>query len=344
MRASAFRAKRMTAPLLEKHFRASHSSPVLHECSGLRYNDQDREQVRMALNEEEEVERMSNVKTTIIFVRHAQSVHPFSDDRSRPLTEAGLKDREVVVETLKDRHIDAFISSPYKRSFDTIATAAELRGMEIQTDERFRERKSGINPRSFLDRRWADFSFSEEGGECYQSVQDRNMEALKEVLKKYEGKTVVIGTHGTALSTILNYYNPAFGAEDFLRIVAWMPYIVELEFENGEYLGMRELAHVQKPYLEIDFSTITACGESCTKCEKKLDGRCPGCIEADGYVPGWKESGRCKIHACTREHGVQFCGLCEKFPCENTTKLIHWNKDIIARLTYLRNEYNRKQR
>lgn len=54
----------------------------------------------------------------------------------------------------------------------------------------------------------------------------------------------------TPLSTILNYYNPKFGAEDFLRIVAWMPYIVELEFENQEYLSMRELAYVQKPYLK----------------------------------------------------------------------------------------------
>lgn len=34
-----------------------------------------------------------------------------------------------------------------------------------------------------------------------------------------------------------------------------------------------------------DFSVITACGECCTGCEKKKDGRCPGCIEADGVVP-----------------------------------------------------------
>ena len=45
-----------------------------------------------------------------------------------------------------------------------------------------------------------------------------------------------------------------------------------------------------------DFSTITACGECCVECKKKLSGECPGCIEADGAVPEWKESGRCKIH------------------------------------------------
>lgn len=34
-----------------------------------------------------------------------------------------------------------------------------------------------------------------------------------------------------------------------------------------------------------DFSVIAACGECCTGCEKKKDGRCRGCIEADGVVP-----------------------------------------------------------
>lgn len=36
-----------------------------------------------------------------------------------------------------------------------------------------------------------------------------------------------------------------------------------------------------------DFSTITACGECCVGCSKKIDGLCPGCIEADGHVPEW---------------------------------------------------------
>ena len=90
-----------------------------------------------------------------------------------------------------------------------------------------------------------------------------------------------------------------------------------------------------------DFSTITACGECCTGCPKKLDGRCPGCIEADGRVPEWAESGRCKVHACTRDHGVQFCGLCAEFPCAKLPSLISWNPDIVERMTALRNEYKR---
>lgn len=151
--------------------------------------------------------------TNIIFVRHAQSVYG-EDDRTRPLSEAGLKDREIVLDTLKDRKIDAFLSSPYKRIMDTTKPASEHFGMDIITDERLRERKAGSY---------------EEG-----------------LLEKYKGKTIVIGTHGTSLSTILHHYNNDFGVKDFFRIVNWMPYIVELRFNNNELDELIELAHVDK--------------------------------------------------------------------------------------------------
>lgn len=283
-------------------------------------------------------------KTNIIFVRHAQSLHPYSDDRTRPLTKEGLNDRNIVPETLKNRHIDVFLCSPYKRSVDTIITVAELSGMEIITDERFRERRSGINASEMLEKRWADFSFAEEGGESLNSVQKRNIEALREVLDTYKGKTVVIGTHGTALSCILNYYDRSFGMADFLRIVNWMPYIVELTFDGETLTEKKELANIEKAYQNINFSVITPCGECCESCGKKSAGECPGCLEADGRVPEWAQSGRCRIFSCVKEHGVPFCGLCKEFPCEQITKMIPWNPDIISHLTYLKDEYERQNR
>ncbi len=90
-----------------------------------------------------------------------------------------------------------------------------------------------------------------------------------------------------------------------------------------------------------DFSVITACGECCVGCVKKENGSCPGCIEADGYVPEWSRSGRCRIHACAREHGVRFCGLCGEFPCEKLPQIISWNKNIVAHLSSLRDEYDK---
>lgn len=90
-----------------------------------------------------------------------------------------------------------------------------------------------------------------------------------------------------------------------------------------------------------DFSTVTACGECCTECPKKRNGSCPGCIEADGVVPEWAESGRCRIHACVRDHHVLFCGLCPEFPCKKLPELVPWNPDFEEQMTALRNEYRR---
>ena len=188
--------------------------------------------------------------TTIYFVRHAQSDHRHADDRTRPLTEAGLADRGVVLDCLRDVPVDAFYGSPYRRSYDTIAPAAAWFGLPIVTDERFREREAGDsgNGEAMFRRRWADFDFHEPGGECLRSVQARNVAALFDVLDANEGRTVVIGTHGTALSTILNYFDPAFGCDDFLRIIDWMPYVVEMTFDGRTRLGMREVAHVYKEF------------------------------------------------------------------------------------------------
>lgn len=90
---------------------------------------------------------------------------------------------------------------------------------------------------------------------------------------------------------------------------------------------------------EIDFSRITACGECCDGCPKKMSGLCKGCIEADGFVPEWAESGRCKIYECARAHGARFCGLCGEFPCERLPFLFHWNPDIAGDLKALAEQY-----
>ncbi len=184
--------------------------------------------------------------TTIYFVRHAESLTSHKDDRTRPLTDDGMKDRKIVLETLKEKKIDAFLCSPYRRSIETISPTAEFFKMEIKTDERFRERKSGVDPRDHCAGRWADFSYAEEGGECLASVQKRNIEALTDVLREYRGKNVVIGSHGTALSAIINYYDSSFGYESFMKIVKWLPFVVEMKFDGERFLEYKILSKVEK--------------------------------------------------------------------------------------------------
>lgn len=188
--------------------------------------------------------------TTIFFVRHAQPEHVWEDDRTRPLTIEGTADCKIVLEFFKDKKIDIFYSSPYKRSFDTISDTANFFEKKIITDERFREREKGLNGNNFgmFEKRWNDHNYHEENGESINMVQTRNIAALTEILTNHKDQTIVIGTHGTALSTILNYYNPAFGCKDFLRIIDWMPYIIELNFEGDQFIAKKEHCYIEKEF------------------------------------------------------------------------------------------------
>ena len=188
--------------------------------------------------------------TLVYFVRHAEPEHDNPDDRNRPLTTQGMIDSSIVLDTLQNKRIDSFYCSPYKRSLQTILPAAQAFHKEIVIDERLRERQAGNNSitANLLGKRWDDHDFHEPNGESIAMVQERNIAALQEILKTNEGKSLVIGTHGTALSTIINHYQPSFGYDDFLRIMDWMPYIVMMQFEGERFLGMQELAHVKRPF------------------------------------------------------------------------------------------------
>lgn len=188
--------------------------------------------------------------TEIYFVRHAEPVHSWKEDRSRPLSEEGMKDAKAVADFFRETKVDLFYSSPYKRSVDTISDSAKEKKLPIRTDERFRERVNGteVNNIEMIQKRWTDFDYHEEDGESLSMVQNRNMEALTEILRNHVGKTIVIGTHGTALSSILNYYEPGYDVNSFMRMINYMPYIIKLDFDGERFIEKKELLILEKKF------------------------------------------------------------------------------------------------
>jgi len=176
--------------------------------------------------------------TTVYFVRHCEADNSVRDGRIRPLTEKGTRDTAFVMQFLKDKSIDAMVSSPFKRAIDTIAPFAESVGLEIELVEDFRERKSDsdwIRDEDFypfMQRQWADYSYSLSDGESLGTVQKRNIAALNDAITQHADKRILIGTHGTALSTIVNFYEPTYGFDDFMAMVNIMPWIVKMEFDG----------------------------------------------------------------------------------------------------------------
>lgn len=190
--------------------------------------------------------------TTVYFIRHAQSNRFEKDDRTRPLTEEGMADTLKVTDALKNSGIKHIISSPYVRTIQTVKNLSETLGIMIETDEDLRERNAGQwhgdNFFDFIKQQWSDFNYHILDGECLADVQKRNISALNRIIEKYENEKIAIATHGTALSTIINYYYPEYNFESFIRMVDYMPYVVKMEFNDKNCVSFEEILIVEKEY------------------------------------------------------------------------------------------------
>lgn len=183
--------------------------------------------------------------TTVYFVRHAASDHAAQDERTRPLTPQGRESCAQVCAVLRGRGITRVFSSPYRRAVDTVAPFAREAGLAVETVEEFRERRVDSvwveDFMGFCRRQWADFDYALSGGETLAQVQRRNVAALHALLRRCAGESIVIGTHGTALSTVLNHYDSRFDFTHFCALLPLMPCIVRLRFEGETWLDMARL-------------------------------------------------------------------------------------------------------
>lgn len=183
--------------------------------------------------------------TTIYFVRHAEPDYSNHDDLARPLTEKGKKDVELVNRFLEDKEIDIVLSSPYLRSIETINGFSDKINKDVIIVDDFRERKIDScwieDYNEFSIKQWKNFDYKLSDGECLREVQQRNITALKKVLVEYENKNVVIGSHGTAISTIINYYDDKYGYNDFNEIKMLMPWIVKFTFESEQCVSIEKI-------------------------------------------------------------------------------------------------------
>lgn len=187
------------------------------------------------------------MKTTVYFIRHAEPNFNNHDDMSRELSAKGMSDRKLVTRFLADKDVTVALSSPYRRAIDTISDFTESKGLDIATVDDFRERKVGnvwledlTSFQEFCRNQWADFNYRLPDGESLGEVQKRNISALNSVLKKYRNQTIIVGSHGTALSTVINFYDRAFGYSDFEKIRTLMPWVVKFTFQDDVCAEIRQ--------------------------------------------------------------------------------------------------------
>src|SRR5690625_2901242 len=157
---------------------------------------------------------MVNLLTNLYFVRHAHSTFT-PDELGRPLSSKGFEDVEKINKILSKENIDIVISSPYKRALQTVEGVAKSIGKEVIIYDGFKERTLSRIPvddfHSAITKVWAEPTFSWEGGESNIIAQERGVNTTLTVLKRYENKNIVVGTHGNIMVLIMNYFDKKYG-------------------------------------------------------------------------------------------------------------------------------------
>lgn len=80
---------------------------------------------------------------------------------------------------------------------------------------------------------FSDPDFMSLGGESINICQNRSIGILKEILKKYKGQKVVMGTHGMVMTLMMGYFDNQYGLDFLMK--ASKPDIYKMEF-NDEVL------------------------------------------------------------------------------------------------------------
>ena len=177
-------------------------------------------------------------------IRHAESPFIFGEERTRKLSEDGEIEAEKVAKLMHSEKIDVIVSSPFARSIQTIEAIATTRNLEIKLYEELRERMIKGNYQlpweevePAIKKSFDDKDYCLPGGETTRQAQERAVPIIKQMLKEYEGKSIVVGTHGNIMTIIMNYFNEKYGY-DFWASTS-KPDIYKLLFTDGELMDVK---------------------------------------------------------------------------------------------------------
>lgn len=157
-------------------------------------------------------------RNNFFLVRHGESEGNAGGDKISsdpafhdPLTELGKKEVADTAVNLKDKNIDVIITSPFVRTKETTHILAEALGYtgEIVEDARLGE----INAGAYHGKPWHEFMayFSSikdrfikkvDSAENWEDVRKRVCEAMYDINTRYEGKNILIVSHGAPLHFI----------------------------------------------------------------------------------------------------------------------------------------------
>ncbi len=156
-----------------------------------------------------ELSEAKKPKNNYFVMRHGQAngnVDHILDSYGDPnnnLTDEGKKQASNSAKLLKNENINIILSSPIPRAQETAKIVAGELNLSIETENRLREFELGIfNGKSYNEYLASGLSFDDldkklEGGESHRDVMNRVMALIASLEEKYEGKNILLVTHGS---------------------------------------------------------------------------------------------------------------------------------------------------
>lgn len=160
------------------------------------------------------------MKTRIYFIRHGETdynvQHRFQGSTDNPMNERGIEQAFCLWEPMSKLFLDKVYVSPYKRTTQTAKQVLAGRNIPLIHEPRLCEihcgQWEGLD-RNQIELRWPGMielwehrpdELQMPDGESFKQVQDRSVEAFKEILEREVGNSIAIVTHMLTIQLIMS--------------------------------------------------------------------------------------------------------------------------------------------
>ncbi|MBP6948690.1 MAG: class I tRNA ligase family protein [Candidatus Pacebacteria bacterium] len=148
-------------------------------------------------------------KNTYYIMRHGESVSnqdgilETKGDPNNHLTEKGKAQVMDSLALIKSLGIDVIITSPFVRTRETAAIVSSFLDIPVETEDRIHEYdmgefsgKKATEYMEYYGHSYLRFNTRPKGGETHEEMMNRSMSAIMDFENRYEGKNILVVTHG----------------------------------------------------------------------------------------------------------------------------------------------------
>lgn len=150
----------------------------------------------------------------LYIIRHGQTsanVEERINNYDETLTETGIMQANLAKEKIKDIPLDLIICSPLTRTKQTMEII-NINNIPVEYDDRIKEIDGGkftgqkIPPELHPNIWFQYYHKPIEDAEPAKRLFNRSIDFIREISEKYQGKNILVVTHGGVIRCIMSYF------------------------------------------------------------------------------------------------------------------------------------------